>query len=214
MSEPTAPPPPPTWRDRLDLIAGGDLPDPIRLLGAVAVAVAVVVGGWLLLRDPAPPVESTLPMAEPASTTVPAPVEVVAHVSGAVARPGLYTVGAGARVADLVTAAGGPAGDADLDRLNLAALVVDGAKVHVPTVGEPMPTTGPGGGAGSLVGPLDLNTASEDELDELPGVGPATAAAIVQARTRGGPFRAVDDLLEVRGIGPAKLEAIRELVRV
>jgi competence protein ComEA len=152
------------------------------------------------------------------------PVEVVAHAAGAVVRPGVHRLPAGARVGDLVAAAGGAGPDADLDRLNLAAPVVDGSRVHVPRIGEDPPPEvvadvppeaagGPGGstGPGSLV---DLNTADAAGLDELPGVGPATADAILEHRARHGPFRAVDDLLAVTGIGPAKLERLRPLVRV
>lgn len=206
--EPVAPP---SWRQRLELLAGGDLPDPLRLAGYLLGFAALVTGGWLLLREPAAPVESTLPRAGATSTTATVPPEeVVVHASGAVASPGLYRLPTGARVADLLAAAGGRAEGADVDRLNLAAVLVDGGKVHVPRVGEPTveeADTAPSG-------PLDLNTATAGQLEELPGIGPATAAAIVEARAERGRFRAVDDLLEVRGIGPAKLDALRGLVRV
>lgn len=144
------------------------------------------------------------------------------HAAGAVNRPGVYALADGARVADVVTAAGGLAADADMDRLNLAARVVDGERVYVPRKGEEAPPTPvAGNGAEGVssspgtppVGPLDLNAASAEQLDTLPGVGPATSAAIVTYRERNGRFRTVDELLEVPGIGPAKLEAIRPLVR-
>lgn len=149
----------------------------------------------------------------------------VVHAAGAVQQPGVHRVPNGARVTDVLAAAGGPTPDADVDRLNLAAVVSDGQRLYVPRVGEVAPpaavapdgsgaassSAGPGGG---LPVPIDLNQATEAELDELPGVGPSTAAAIVAHRVASGPFRRVDDLLDVRGIGPAKLEAMRDLVRV
>ncbi len=145
------------------------------------------------------------------------------HVAGAVVSPGVYALPAGARVADAVTAAGGPLAEAEVDRLNLAARVADGDRVHVPRKGDPADASASGASAGvaSGAGPvtlpaarLDLNTATIEQLDTLPGVGPATAQAIVTYRTRHGRFRSVTELLEVPGIGPAKLEAVRDLVRV
>jgi competence protein ComEA len=203
----------PSWRERLELIAGGDLPDPIRYAGYLVGFAALAVGGWLLLREPTAPVESALPRSSSASTpvTTTAASQVIVDASGAIARPGLYRLPFGSRVADLVAAAGGPAEGADTDRLNLAAQLTDGTKVHVPRVGEAAPVAA---GSSEPSGPLDLNTATAEQLDLLPGVGPATAKAIIDARAKRGRFGAVDDLLDVRGIGPAKFEAISDLVRV
>ena len=149
-------------------------------------------------------------------------VEIVVHAAGAVARPGLQRLAVGARVADLLDVAGGPTPDADLDRLNLAAPLADGQRLYVPRLGEttPAPVSPEGGGGavgsgdatGGAAGPIDLNTATAEQLDALPGIGPATSAAIVDHRERNGPFGSVDDLLDVRGIGPAKLEGLRDLV--
>jgi len=117
-----------------------------------------------------------------------------------------------------VALVGGAVPDADLAAVNLAAVLHDGEQVYVPTVGEARPPAAATGGAaddgGPTVapGPVDLNRATAVELDELPGVGPATAAAIVAHRDLNGPFASVDDLEAVRGIGPAKLEALRGLV--
>jgi competence protein ComEA len=156
------------------------------------------------------------------------PTQVVVHAIGAVNLPGLYRLPPSARVADLVEAAGGFAADADPDRLNLAAPLADGVRVWVPRRGEaegPPVVNGDGGGAVAAVppvggdaaaatGPVDLNTATLEVLDTLPGVGPSTAQAIIDHRTTNGPFRSVDDLLEVRGIGDAKLAQLRDKVRV
>ncbi len=162
------------------------------------------------------------------------PTELVAHAAGAVVRPGVYRLPPGARVDDLVRAAGGLAPDADPARLNLAAPLADGDRVYVPRRGEAdlpavaLPEGGSADGSGGTGGagpgeasgseaegaPIDINTADEAELDELPGVGPSIAAAIVAHRQENGPFRSVDDLLDVRGIGEAKLAEIRPLVTV
>lgn len=201
--------------------------EPTQILAAVLVAVVAAVAGvsWLAAgrgRDDGPPTEASLPMAgaaatEPAAGSAQtASEEAVVHVSGAVVRPGLVRLPPGARVADAVEAAGGAQADADLDRLNLAARVADGERVHVPRRGEAAtvePVAG-GGGPQSSTGPLDLNTATAEQLDTLPGVGPTTARAIVEFRTRHGRFRSVTQLLEVRGIGPAKLAELRPRVRV
>lgn len=150
------------------------------------------------------------------------PAEVVVHVAGAVASPGVQRLPTGARVVDAVDAAGGATPDADLARVNLAAPLVDGQQVYLVRQGEVPPPAvatgaptgaGPGGAAGGD-GPIDINRATATELEELPGVGPATAEAIISHRERHGPFASVDDLLDVRGIGDAKLEQIRERATV
>ena len=156
------------------------------------------------------------------STTRPA-APVVVDVVGAVRRSGVVRLRSGARVLDAIAAAGGATSAADLTRLNLAAVLADGARVAVPSVGGSAPVVDPaavsgapaaGAGAPSADAPVDLNTATEAQLDTLPGVGPATAAAIVNDRDAHGPFRSVNDLGRVRGIGDAKLEQLRDLVTV
>lgn len=207
-------------------------------LAAGALAVLVVVGGavWLL-RTPIATTEAGLPtvtgtgsaptvtLAPPPTSAAPAvqssaPLSIVVHVAGAVQRPGVHLLPATARVAEAVDAAGGATATGDLDGLNLAAPLVDGERVYVPEIGEvdpaSVPSRGapadPAGGVPVVAGPLDLNSATAAELEALPGVGPATAAAIVDDRDRNGPFASVDDLDRVPGIGPAKLAALRELV--
>ena len=228
----------PSWRERVDALRRRlPVPDsPLAAVAGLAGLAVVAVLAVLLLRAPSPPPELTLPRA---AETPPAPTSpaggpsggpaagvpgglATVHAAGHVANPGVYTVPAGARVADVLTAAGGPLAGADVAQLNLAAKVADGERVWVPKTGEAPPYTpagGPGpaggGGGGTMpAGPVDLNTATAEQLDQLPGVGPATAQAILTWRTRNGRFRTVTDLLEVPGIGPAKLEALRPLVRV
>jgi competence protein ComEA len=148
-----------------------------------------------------------------------APVALVVHVAGAVVAPGIHELGAGARVVDAVEAAGGLTADADAARINLAAPVADGARVYVVAVGEAAPPVAAGGeptdgGDAAPAGPVNINTADAAALDALPGVGPATAAAILEHRSKIGSFTSVDQLLDVPGIGEAKLEALRDLVTV
>lgn len=143
-----------------------------------------------------------------------APVTV--HVTGGVVTAGLQTLPADARVADAVAAAGGVTTDADLERINLARLLVDGEHVHVPRIGEDLPTTPAGDGAGAVGadGLLDLNRASATELETLPGIGPSRAAAIVEHREREGPFTVPGDLRAVSGIGEATFQTLAPLVVV
>jgi competence protein ComEA len=144
------------------------------------------------------------------------PETLVVAVAGKVRRPGLVRVAPGSRVADVLEAAGGPLPDADLSGVNLARKVGDGEQVAIgvppaPDAGS-VPATS-GGGSGPA-GPLDLNAATVEQLDVLPGVGPVTAQRIVDWRTRNGRFATVDQLREVEGIGERRLGQLRELVRV
>lgn len=229
LDEAPAPAPPPaTWWERLELLGGGVPLNPARVAAGVAVAAFAAVLAVLVLRGPPPPAEVSLPFAggpgDPAATsttTTTVAADVMVHAAGAVRSPGVYRLRAGARVADLVELAGGPLDDSDLDTLNLAATVADGERVYVPRVGEAVPeppATGEGGPGASPAtaagGVVDVNTATAEQLDTLPGVGPATAQAILDERDRRGRFDSVEDLLDVRGIGEAKLEALRDLVTV
>jgi competence protein ComEA len=209
-----------------------------RLIGSAVAMVVVCAGAYWLVRTPPPPTEALLPRADttssapqvapsgdPPSASTPSSPSVVAtmpsiavvHVAGAVATAGVYRVEAGARVDDAIRLAGGPTADADIDVVNLAAVVVDGSRIYVPHIGETIrpevAPTGAGGGVTTVAaGPVNVNVATVEELDQLPGVGPATAAAILTERERNGPFVSVDDLDRVPGIGPAKLDALRDLV--
>jgi competence protein ComEA len=155
----------------------------------------------------------------------PAPLEPVAeepahsilvvHVVGEVRRPGLYRLRDGARIADALRRAGGPLRDGDLAAVNLAAPLVDGVQILVP-VKAAATGAATGGSAdgvgGATTGPVSLSSATLEELDTLPGVGPITAQKILDYRTEHGPFASVDDLDAVPGIGPTRIEQLRELV--
>jgi competence protein ComEA len=217
------------WLDELACRAGVDAwpkgARQVAVIAAVAV-LAVVVWRWGVAPGGVSAAEGRAPVAggvasrestgvgrpsAPASTTV--------HVVGAVRRPGLYSLAGTARVADAVNAAGGLLGNADQSGINLARVVTDGEQIVVPVQGAgPPPGAAGAGGAtaggvsGKSGGPVNLNTATAEQLDALPGVGPATAAKIVADRTENGPFRTVDDLLRVPGIGAKKLDALKDLV--
>jgi competence protein ComEA len=154
------------------------------------------------------------------SSTV-AAASIVVDVEGAVARPGLHEVGADSRVGDAIAAAGGYAPDVDIEAasriLNLAAKLTDGQQVRVPALGDPATVSTPGSGPNAPTQPggglIDINHATADELDTLPGIGPVTAAKIIDARTAA-PFAAIDELQSRGVIGPSTFEKLRDLVTV
>jgi competence protein ComEA len=202
---------------------------PGRLAATALAVIAVVAGGSWLLKGSPSRAEDQLPFATHATTSV-APggtsvvlptttvaSEIVVYVAGAVTRPGVYTLEVAARVTDALDAAGGAVAGADLGGVNLAAPMHDGERIYVPLVGEAIPAVVAGETPPDTTvaaGPVDINTATADQLDVLPGVGPTTAAAIVAHRDENGPFLTVEQLGDVRGIGPAKLDALRGLVTV
>lgn len=155
---------------------------------------------------------------QPAAAASTAPVEVAAqdgprglvHVAGAVRRPGVYPIAPGARVIAVIRRAGGPTRRADMSALNLAAPVQDGQQVLVPSRVAAAPAGAAAGGAAS--GPVSLSSADASALDGLDGIGPTLAGRIVEWRTAHGGFASVDQLLEVPGIGPARLESLRSQV--
>ncbi|CAB5039234.1 unannotated protein [freshwater metagenome] len=232
----------------------------MRKLAAVMFLVALVALGlgWTSLRRPASlddrlPIASSSPsdqaapsagVADPPAAGIKAPVggqsaptgPVFVHVAGAVLSAGVVQLPNGSRVVDAVAAAGGLRPDADSNRVNLAATLIDGSQVMIPSLGEPNPvqvpvvqgaasgasaggasagvSAGAGSGAGEVAGPVNLNTATLEQLETLPGVGPATAQAILAFRDKEGSFKSIEALLDVRGIGDAKFEALRELITV
>ena len=209
-----------------------------RILASAFGVVVMVVGVWWVVRVPPPPPEASIPFATTsvvsnpiASSALPTSTNITVYVSGEVVKPGVYVLLATARVIDALQAAGGATNKADLVVVNLAAPLVDAAQVFIPRMGSTprvtlprphaginLPIAGGSGGAGGsatfAAGIVDINSATLSDLDALPGVGPSTAQAIIDYRVANGPYASVDDLLNVRGIGPSKLAAMRARVRV
>jgi len=162
-------------------------------------AAAAAAGLWYAGRVPDPPPVLVDPGGGPGRA-------ITVHVAGAVRSPGVVEVAAGSRVGSAIAAAGGALPEADLTRVNLAAPLSDGQQLVVPAISE----EGPGAAAGD--GRVHINLAGVTELETLPGVGPVLAARIIAHREENGPFAVVEDLLDVPGIGEAKLSALREAV--
>jgi competence protein ComEA len=180
--------------------------DPSNLaVSVVGVAVLTVIAGvaWFGVgADGAPPISSNA-----ASNADPTPGTIRIHVSGAVTDPGVVQVAADAIVADAVVAAGGAVATADLASINLAAPLRAGERIVVPDLSQHVQGVASGGEDG-----IDINTATATQLEELPGVGPVLAQRIVDVRSERGPFLAVEDLLDVSGIGEAKLSQMRDAI--
>ncbi|MGZ4336055.1 MAG: helix-hairpin-helix domain-containing protein [Gaiellaceae bacterium] len=180
----------------------------VLAVGLVALAV-LVVAAKVLLRPARPAVPPPVRIAAPAGHAS-AP-RLFVNVVGAVRRPGLYTLKDGSRVADAVIRAGGPTPKAQIELLNLAARIADGEQIVVPRRGLANPGAA-ASGVGAAAGPVHLNSATLEQLDALPGVGPVTAQKILDYRQQHGAFGSVDELDAIAGIGPARLEQLRGLV--
>jgi competence protein ComEA len=180
------------------------------LLAAGLLIAALFVGGRFLVGSGTATVEPSASAAGEIEAA--APARLVVHVVGAVRRPGLYRLVHGARIADAVRRAGGATRGADLSLVNLAAQVSDGSQVVVPRRVAVAAAGGEAEGSASPGGQVHLNTATIEQLDALPGVGPVTAQKILDYRQQHGAFSSVDDLDAIPGIGPARLEQLRELV--
>jgi competence protein ComEA len=178
----------------------------VALLVALTIAGRVVLGG-----DDAPPAPRMSSVALDVEEEPPR--KLVVHVAGAVNHPGLYELDDGSRVDDAIAEAGGAKPKAALEFVNLAAPVADGQQVLVPLRGAAVAAGGgEGGGPVAPAGKVSLNSATIEQLDALPGIGPVTAQQIIDFRTANGSFGSVEELDAVPGIGPARLEQLRELV--
>lgn len=204
-------------------IASPQLPFGINRLEATLIAglVALVLIGGVLAWARNRPVAIELPQASPSPSLAASPSAVFVHVVGAVRKPGVYKLAEGSRVAAAVVAAGGFGPRADQQAINLARTVSDGEQIVVPRKGEgPPPAASAQGGSPSETGSesrgtkVNINTADQAELESLPGIGPTLAGRIIDHRTANGPFRSVEDLIEVSGIGKKTLENLRPYITV
>lgn len=198
-----------------------------RLAGSIAGCVVAIGAGWFVLRPSSTPVELSLPSITTAVIEA-SGQDVHVHVVGAVKNPGVYTLPSSARVIDAVTAAGGSLRSADLEGINMAQTLMDSEQVFIPSrrASRPRTTVAPRlkprpritsttVAAGTPTARIiNINTATAQQLESLTGVGPATAKAIISYRSTKGPFTKVEDLLNVPGIGPAKLLAMRNEISV
>jgi competence protein ComEA len=181
-----------------------------RALAYVLALLAVLfLAGRMAFRD-----ESPAPASAPMNLRAEQPParKVVVHVVGQVYKPGLYSLSEGSRVDDAIKRAGGPKPKAALALVNLAAPVADGQQVVVPSTREAAQALAGGPVAGGVGGRVHLNSATLDQLEELPGVGPVTAQKILDYRSEHGAFGSVEELDAVPGIGPATLDELRDLV--
>jgi competence protein ComEA len=182
----------------------------VRVLATIAVAAGVLLTWWLLSERPRTSVPAPVAMsAEPSSQ--PPSAELVIDVEGKVRRPGIVTVPAGSRVHEAIAEAGGFRGRVDTTTLNLARVLTDGEQILVGAGPEPA-LSGGGASATGANTRISLATATLEQLDTLPGIGPVTAQAILDHRAEHGAFRSVDDLLDVKGIGEATLADLRDRV--
>ncbi|MEX0992610.1 MAG: helix-hairpin-helix domain-containing protein [Solirubrobacterales bacterium] len=184
----------------------------MAVYAAAAIAIALVGVRYLAQVRERPPRQSAAKPVRVHRSSAGAHV----YVTGAVRRPGVYELPAWARLDAAVRRAGGPARGADLEAVNLAAKVADGQQVVVPrraTAGADV-ATGEALGSGTASGPISLNTATSEQLDQLDGVGPATAQKILDWRKQHGGFRSIEDLKQIGGIGPKRFEALKDKVRM
>lgn len=207
---------------------------PRRLVAGVAATLALLVGAIWLASAPGgarglPSSRADLGVSETAGTltavnsgSVPVAGELWVHVAGSVVNPGVYALAPGSRVKDAVGAAGGPSADAEISAVNLAAEIADGEQVFVPSRNDPAatgatsPSPGSSGGNGQKSGSqkVNINKADAAQLDTLPGIGPSTAEKIIAFRVTNGPFKSVEELQRVDGIGDAKFKQLAQHVTV
>jgi competence protein ComEA len=183
----------------------------LLLAAAGALVLILLLGRFVLGAGTTTPAAPLPPPPAAAGVSGLPSARVVVDVVGAVRRPGLFRLAQGSRIADAVARAGGATTKADLTQVNLAAPLADGEQVVVPRRGAPGTAAG-GAASGTPAGPVQLSTATAEQLDTLPGVGPATAQKILDYREKHGAFSSVDELDAVPGIGPKRLEQLRDLV--
>lgn len=186
-----------------------------NLITAVLIALILVGGFVFYLKRPQPLPITVQDNSSTATAALDSTIKV--YVSGAVLSPGVYTLKSGDRVEDAIEAAGGPSSAADLGRVNLAKRIADEQQVSVPAIGSaalPASTALPGaaGASEETSGPIDINAASAQELESLPGIGPVYAQQIIRYRDENGPFKTIEDIKKVEGIGDSRFQQIKDLI--
>ncbi len=177
----------------------------------------IVLGGVIIFlhRPPQPEITITSPPSTATPLPSPTPCPLRVYVSGAVVHPDVYELPAGGIVKDAIEAAGGATGEADLDRINLALSVVDGQHIYVPRLGEESPPVSPPSepsrASGVITGgKININTASQSEIETLPGIGPSKAQGIIENR----PYSSIEEIKKVPGIGEATFQKLKDLITV
>jgi competence protein ComEA len=168
-------------------------------IGLLAAAILLIANG----RWEDTPIVLSTPRANPG---------IHVSIQGSVASPGVYVLTPGSILNDALSAAGGLLPEADPQRLNLAANLQEGQEIRVPAKVTPVPASAASAPETASPSKINLNTATLDQLDSLPGIGPSLAQRIIEYRTNSGPFQSVDDLLKIKGIGQSLVDKIRELV--
>jgi competence protein ComEA len=190
--------------------------DRLKIVRGIFLAIVGIIGAFIvysILKRPestSPPLTITL-QPRSSSTSTPQPTSIEVYVTGAINKPDVYALPIGSIVKDLIAAAGGVTAEADLEAINLAQRLTDQMHIHIPRKGEVAPTPHTESGVGTLI---NINTADATQLDSLPGIGPATAQAIIEYRTSNGPFKKIEDIKNVPRIGDALFEKIKGLITV
>jgi competence protein ComEA len=187
----------------------------VAFLSVVGFIVLFVI--YTILKKPeptSPPLVITLQPRPTVEPPTPTPATINVYVSGAINKPDVYALPLNAIVKDAVLAAGGATDDADLDRINLATRLADQMQVYVPRKGEAAVPISNGAAPGAATDKININTASVAELDQLPGIGPSIAQAIIDYRTTNGPFQQIEDINHVKGIGDALFAKIKDQITV
>jgi competence protein ComEA len=189
-------------------------------IASVPILATVVLALYLWIGRPQPEpfiISTPVPTATPILAPTPTPAPLRVYVTGAVHKPDVYVLPPGSIVKDALLAAGGATDDADLERINLAVQVYDQQQIYVPRVGEdapPIPLPGDRSSTAPLSSKVNINSASMETLDTLPGVGPAIAQRIVDYRTEHGPFATIEEIMNVKGIGPTTFDKMKDMIAV
>lgn len=198
------------WRDFCE--KNGLYFTPAQVVSLVFLFTLLLIGIFLHYYNSRPAKIEEIPFEKAEESTVSvkeSESKIVVHIAGAVNRPGVYVLPSGSRVYEAIQKAGGETGEADIDSLNLARIVKDGEKIYLPKKGETVKNSGEETGR-----KLNLNSASLEELEELPGIGEELAKRIVDYREKNGPFTSIEEVMNVTGIGRKKFESIKDKVCV